>query len=130
MVFQTNLELALADIGFAQVQLAGAQLYIGPYKIEQLPNLAHRGKGSEIFRTIRNFLPGEKDAGERLFLDDDKGKRLVVFQINIEPRLMLFDQCILQKQGILLRIYDRKFNTTDPVYQLLSFPGRKGFGKI
>ena len=46
--------------------------------------------------------------------NDDVGICFIVFQVDVEHRLVFLDQGIFQQEGILLAVNDRKFYAAYP----------------
>ena len=86
--------------------------------------------GPEILGAVLDLLPGEENPGKWLILYDDIRICFIVFQINIKQRLVLFDEGIFQKKGILFRIDDGKFDFGNAFYQLMRFIAAQRFIKI
>ena len=79
------------------------------------------GEGAEVLRSVVPFFSGQENTGKGLFLDDDPGVGLVVFQQNVVAGLILFDQTVLQMKGVLLGVNGGELDLYNPLYQLLGF---------
>src|SRR3569833_903279 len=130
MVFQAYLVLAFTDLVLRKVELACPQLYITFYKIQQLPHLAHRSKGSQVFGAVIDLEAGEEYTGKRFIANDDIRVGLVVLQIDVELGLVLLDERVLQQKSILFRIHDSELDASDVLHQLMCLIGGKGLCKI
>ena len=62
--------------------------------------------------------------------NDDVGICFIVFQVDVEHRLVFLDQGIFQQEGILLTVNDRKFNAAYPPDEFGRFEISDLFGKI
>src|SRR6185312_11977657 len=125
VVFETDLVLAFLDLRFSEVQLAGSQLDVGPDQVEQFPDPAHRRIRPEVFGPVAGLSPGEKDARERFVPDDDIGIALIVLEVDIELRLVLLDERVLEEKSVLFGVDDRELDAPDALHQLMRLEGSK-----
>ena len=79
---------------------------------------------------VRHGLPGQEYPGKGFIPDHDIGIGLVVLEIDIEPGLKLFDQGILQQEGILFGVHNREFDPVNSLYQFMGFVTGKCFTEI
>ena len=100
VVFQAHPELAFGDVVLRQGQAAGAN---GVELFAQVEHGVHAldvGVGPKIFAPVLPHLTGGKDAGKALLFEHDEGVGLVVFELDVVDRLVLFDHVVLQQQGV------------------------------
>src|ERR671912_543169 len=102
MIFQADLEFPFTDVGFCKIQFAGAQGNSRPHKIDQLPNLGNGCEWPKIFGTVIDLSSCKKHPWKRFIFYYYKWIGFVILEIDIKPGLKLFDECILQEEGILL----------------------------
>ena len=113
MVFQAHPELAIGDVFLSQGKGAGAN---GVEFAAQVQNGVHdldAGEGTKVFAAVADELTGGENAGEALFLDDNKRIGLVVFELDVVERLMFLDEAVLQQQRVGFGWRDEPLDVVD-----------------
>lgn len=102
----------------------------------------HTGERPEVLTSIFDQFTRGEDAWEALFFYDDEGIRLVVFELDVVDRPMLFDQAVFEQKCIRFRGSYEPFDVGDlrneqtrfavvvlfreiagnPFFQVLGFP--------
>ena len=100
VVFQAHPKLAFGDVVLRQGQAAGANGVELLAEVEHGVHALDVGVGPKIFAPVFPHLTGGKDAGEALLLENDERVCLVVFELDVVDRLVLFDHVVLQQQGV------------------------------
>ena len=81
----------------------------------------HAGKRTQIFRAIANEPAGKKNTREVFFFNNDIRIGLIVFQVNVEPGLIVLDKRVLQQKSIMLGTGNGKLNAPDKLHQPAGF---------
>ena len=113
VVLQALLKLSLVYGRFAQVQFAIPDGVDLPNEFENRLHDLDRGIWSKVFGTIFDLFTRIKYSGKAFFFDDDPGIGLVVLQVDIVTRLMLFDQAVLQQQRLEFILGDHRSDIRD-----------------
>ena len=103
VVFEARAEFACVDVLLAQVVFAGADRMELAHDVEDGVHRLGRRIRPEVLRAVLDDVPGRMDAGEPLLADDDGQVGLVVLQLDVVPRLVLFDEAVLEEQRVHLR---------------------------
>ena len=113
MILQAYFELALGYIARCQVQVAGAQRNVLSYQLKQLPYTPNACKRTQVLRTVPDKLSRYEHPGKWLLLDDYIRVGFIIFQVDIEARLVMFYKGVLEQEGIMLVISNGKFDIPD-----------------
>jgi hypothetical protein len=130
MIFEAYFELPLLYVGRGKVQFTGAQLNIRLYKIQQLPHFGYRGKRAQVFGAIIDFPAGKKNPREIFFFNNNVGIRFIIFEVDVKTRLKLFNQRVLEQEGILFTGNNGELYALYTLNQLVCFVRGERFGKI
>ena len=113
VVFQAFLKLSLLYGRFAQIQFTIPNRVDLPNEFENRLHDLDRGIWSKVFGTIFDPFTRVEYSGKAFFFDDDPGIGLVVLQVDIVTRLMLFDQAVLQQQRLEFILGDHRSDIRD-----------------
>ena len=88
------------------------------------------GVRPKIFAPVLPHLTGGEDAGKALLFEHDEGIRLVVFELDVVDRLVLFDHVVFQQQGVGLARSHDPLHIPNLLHQQLRFAVVILLGKV
>ena len=113
MHFQAWTELFAEDGLAGDFQFTGAKRIIVPEKLQQIVGVGNGAVRPEIGSVLAVHPAGEEHPGELLIGHDYPGISLGILEEYVVVRLVLFDEIVLQKQGIGFGIHYRKLGVSD-----------------